>query len=368
MITEISIENFKCFRNLRLSLAPLTLFTGFNGGGKSSAIQPLLLLSQGFRLGPDPRSFALNGPLVSLGTTMDVIRPDPSETALNPVFAVGSGGVHRSWKFEVRANTRSLRVTQTVKSPRKHLGVEDPVSQLQKLSYLSAVRQGSSEVYPVPDSDDGLVADVGTDGRFAAFLYDRAVDDEVIEARRHPNEPATSFRKQFDAWFSSLFPEARANARKLPPVEQLCLEFQLSDVSAWRRPANVGFGLGYVFPILVALLAAQEGQILIIDSPEAHLHPFAQSQMGRMLAKFASAGVQILVETHSDHLLNGVRLAIKDKVLANKDAKIHFFTGAGPETHGVISPLLDAVGNVSEWPEGFFDQADKDLSSLTDWG
>jgi predicted ATPase len=141
----------------------------------------------------------------------------------------------------------------------------------------------------------------------------------------------------------------------------------LSDVGEWRRPANVGFGLSYVFPILVALLVAQEEQIVVIDSPEAHLHPSAQSQMGQLLAHFAAAGVQILVETHSDHLLNGVRLAVKDKVLGHEGAQIHFFTGATEESHGVISPSLDADGSVSEWPAGFFDQADKDLSRLTGW-
>jgi predicted ATPase len=112
---------------------------------------------------------------------------------------------------------------------------------------------------------------------------------------------------------------------------------------------------------------AQEGQVVVIDSPEAHLHPFAQSQMGRLLAHFAAAGLQILIETHSDHLLNGVRLAVKDKVLSHEAARIHFFTGASADGHGVISPVLDAEGGVSEWPDGFFDQTEKDLSRLTGW-
>ncbi len=115
------------------------------------------------------------------------------------------------------------------------------------------------------------------------------------------------------------------------------------------------------------MLAAREDQIVVVDSPEAHLHPFAQSQMGMLLAHFAAAGVQIIVETHSDHLLNGVRLAVKKGIVGNSDVRIHFFTGAGPTGHGVLSPALDSEGRIDEWPEGFFDQLERDLSRLAGW-
>jgi predicted ATPase len=102
-----------------------------------------------------------------------------------------------------------------------------------------------------------------------------------------------------------------------------------------------------------------------VDSPEAHLHPSAQSEMGRILAHFAGAGVQIIVETHSDHLLNGTRLAIKEGRLPNSSLQVHFFTRATPSGHGVISPPVDPEGRIYEWPAGFFDQSEKDLSLLT---
>jgi predicted ATPase len=141
----------------------------------------------------------------------------------------------------------------------------------------------------------------------------------------------------------------------------------MTDIDAWRRPANVGYGFTYVFPILIALLTAKEGQLLIIDSPEAHLHPSAQSQMGRMLGIFAATGVQIIVETHSDHLLNGARLAVKSGNLSPSELVIHFFTGITEKGHGVVSPSIDKNGQLSDWPEGFFDQSEKDLTQLAGW-
>ena len=193
------------------------------------------------------------------------------------------------------------------------------------------------------------------------------MDSEVSAEKRHPQEQATSFRKQLDAWIGSLFPGAQANVQLLPQVSRLSLQFRLFDTGSWRRPANIGYGLTYAFPILVSLLAADAGQIVVIDSPEAHLHPSAQSQMGRLLAHFAAAGVQVLVETHSDHLLNGVRLAVKDQIIAHTDLEIHFFAGATRDTHGVVSPTIDRAGRINDWPKGFFDQSDNDLSVLSGW-
>src|SRR5262249_15841889 len=157
----------------------------------------------------------------------------------------------------------------------------------------------------------------------------------VSPERRHPGEPAPSFRKQLDAWIGALFSGAQANVQSFPTISMFSLQFRLSEIGAWRRPANIGYGLTYAFPILVALLAASKGQIVVVDSPEAHLHPSAQSSMGRILAHFAKAGVQIIVETHSDHLLNGVRLAIKEGQLSNSSLRIHFFAGPSPGGHGV---------------------------------
>lgn len=125
-----------------------------------------------------------------------------------------------------------------------------------------------------------------------------------------------------------------------------------------------------MLPIIVAGLLAKKGQILIIDSPEAHIHPMGQSAMGRFLAMVANAGVQVIIETHSDHILNGVRLAVFGGKLPANQAAIHFFNSRprGSDDHAhVLSPQIDKNGNLSEWPAGFFDQAEADLAKLAGW-
>lgn len=309
-------------------------------------------------------SLPLNGDLVRLGSTGDVIRADADLNSM--CFALTSDEGTLRLKLNAQAGERVLHVEQAM--PEGELAsIASIMNHLSTLSHLSAVRGGSTEAFPMPDSGPNAFPDVGTDGRYASHLYHRTADDEVAPDRCHPAEPATTLRKQVDAWLSDLAPGAQANVQALPVTSMLALQFRLSATGEWRRPANVGYGLTYCFPILVALLAATPGQMLIIDSPEAHLHPQAQSRMGRMLATFAQAGLRIIVETHSDHVLNGVRLAVRDMQMEAANARVYFFAGASPNGHGVTSPRIDADGRIDEWPAGFFDQVDKDVGQLAGW-
>jgi len=303
----------------------------------------------------------LNGEVVRLGSAGDVIRAQSRDATA---------------RFELFGEEKSLAMSATAKTGSRSLSVTkrdgsddwpELFSSLVRLVHLSAVRGGPAEAFPTPDRVNDQSPDVGADGRFASYWYHERADTEIDLARRCPDEPGTTFRKQIDAWLSRIAPGANANVQSLPVVSMLALQFRLSETGEWRRPANVGYGLTYAFPILVALLAAEPGDIVVVDSPEAHLHPQAQSRMGRMLAAFAGAGIQLIVETHSDHVLNGIRLAVRDKVLAAAELSLLFFAGSSLEGHGVTIPRIDDKGRINEWPDGFFDQGDKDVAQLAGW-
>ena len=364
ILRSICMDGFKCFDTLSLKLDPLTMLTGFNGGGKSTALQPLLLIAQAIRHNQTPR-LPLNGPLVKLGTAGD-ISPLTSDRPM--VFRAEWDNFSAEFRPILQAGERILNCDVSDEL----LNTDHVVYKLKSLSFLGAVRIGTEDAFPIPKNVDPALdfPDVGADGRYAPFWYDRYVDDEVSETRRMPDVDAPTFRKQLDAWLGFLFPGAEANVQTSVPLSMMNVQFRMSSLGSlgsWRRPSNIGYGITYAFPILVALLAAKKGQIIVIDSPESHLHPFAQSQMGHLLAQFASAGVQIIVETHSDHLLNGVRLAVQQKKLLPEELAIHFFKGPDGRDHGVVSPSINSVGDIYEWPDGFFDQAEKDLSQLIGW-
>lgn len=375
MINTLEIHNFKCFENLKLQLGTLTLLTGYNAAGKSSAIQPLLLLAQVSRFKPTKHHLALNGAIVRLGTVGDVLPANSSLTSLQ--FTVTDDRVAWTWRATARAGERHFEVMETSNSvlgqPGQYDSQESSTTNkglleiISRLSYLSAIRMGPEDSYPPLETFEGSHVDVGIDGRYAPYWYDMFVDDDTPKARCHPAETATSFRKQLDAWLSMLFPNAQANVQHSAQLSLYGLQFRIAEFGDWRRPANVGYGFSYAFPILVALLASEQEQVIVIDSPEAHLHPFAQSQMGKIIAHFAAAGVQIILETHSDHLLNGLRLAVKEDIISSDKLKLYFFSGASESSNGVLSLNVDREGRIDNWPEGFFDQSERDLARLSGW-
>jgi predicted ATPase len=116
---------------------------------------------------------------------------------------------------------------------------------------------------------------------------------------------------------------------------------------------------------VVACLSAKKGGILLIENPEAHLHPQGQTSLGRLLGCCVQDGIQVIVETHSDHLLNGVRLAVKKGELPSGDVAIHFFTRSVEKGDVTVdSPKISNTGRLSSWPSGFFDEWDKSLDQL----
>ncbi|MBF0438256.1 MAG: DUF3696 domain-containing protein [Magnetococcales bacterium] len=391
MLTHIHLTAFKCFEALSLPLAPLTLLTGFNAGGKSTALQGVLLPTQGMRSSNRTASLSLNGPLVQLGTPEDVLRAGHRDMGLS----VEDEACRIRWtcKSGSRQNSSSMQITLVTihekgvmheynkpdfldfllpESVAKiHPSAWNLVNTLKETVFIGAIRSGIKDVFPFPDETEVIHADVGVEGQFAAWWFERFSDDLVDEGRLHPKERAPTLRRQFNAWASELFSNAQANVVPVSGVALTQLQMRISENGVWRRPANIGYGLTYAFPIIVAGLLAKPGQILVIDSPEAHLHPLGQSRMGNFLATLAASGVQVLVETHSDHILNGVCIAVKNGQVRPDDVALHFFQqsqNSDSSIPPVISPMVDRHGTLSEWPAGFFDQAEKDLAHLSGWG
>ena len=398
MLEAIELRNFKCYEALDLPCAALTVLTGYNAAGKSTALQALLLLAQALQTAANERELPLNGDLVSLGSEGDVLRHGATE----PFFSVGARTVAERilWTFGSQrvpsgrglVPLRALeydpyRAVRDVKRARV-LGLVPPdvptrgrprriwppprvdgsrlARALRNTAFISAARAIPLDSFPVPRTTSRLAGDVGPAGEFAPYWYVENADEEVEPARRHPQDTSRTVRAQMDAWLGELFPEARASADRPSPDAPVRLSFSLRRTSPWARPANVGFGLSYAFPMLVALLVREKGSILVVDSAEAHLHPRAQSAVGRILGQMAGAGLQILVETHSDHLLNGVRLAVRDGLVQPEDVALHF-VGQNGVPGQVTTLAVDKSGAVSDWPEGFFDQAENDLAILSGW-
>ena len=127
----------------------------------------------------------------------------------------------------------------------------------------------------------------------------------------------------------------------------------------------MGFGLSYALSVVTALMVAKKGSLVIIENPEAHLHPHGQSKLGQLIALTSKAGVQVIIETHSEHIINGVRVLVRKSIFPTSDVKILYFERSQERKQSIHRELtLNNMGQISEWPQGFFDQQAIDLKTL----
>lgn len=164
-----------------------------------------------------------------------------------------------------------------------------------------------------------------------------------------------------NAWWSHIFDGKLALQIDAPA--RLGFTLAIDTPSAERLGlGQVGLGLSQALPIVSSCLVSRPGDLILVETPEAHLHPGAQHRLTNLFVELARHGRQVVVETHSEHIVNAVRLAVKSG-LPPEDISIVFFQQE--EGHTVVQTVeLDPRGRALRWPAGFFDQAAADLADL----
>lgn len=369
MIRELHLQNFKCFEDQKFQLEQLTLLTGLNGVGKSSVLQSLLLLRQSYQEGLlAATGLMLKGDLVTIGTGVDALFEGAKEEVIGFDLAVRNGieeGLIGQWRFacDMQADVLNLIPSYVVGN------VYDDALFGDYFHYLQAERVGPRLFY---DRSDFLVRrhqQLGIRGEYTAHFLASFGDGEIPNWKLHHKEASSrQLKAETAAWMSEISPNVRIHLTPNVDMDVISLQYSFgaeNQVSNRFRSTNVGFGISYILPVLVAVLSSVPGTLLLIENPEAHLHPKGQAAMGRLLALAASSGIQILVETHSDHVLNGIRVAVHDGELKPEDVQIHFFQKREEDGRSeVISPQIDRDGRLDQWPEGFFDEFDRSLDVL----
>jgi len=383
MIASFRLRNFKCFADASVPLGALTLLTGLNGAGKSSVLQGLLVLRQSFQQGLlGVGQLALNGDLVQLGTAQDALYGYAEEAEIGFDLRDEDGPAPRSWTFLYDKDADVLATKEAgdaVSTPRIRVmpGSPDATSLFgDSFQYLCAERVGPRTSFPTSDFQVRERRQLGVRGELTAhFLSTFGKKQRVAQGPlRRTDAPSADLLAQVEAWLDFISPGTRIQLTAHRAMDAVQLGYQFvsgRDVTDVYRPTNVGFGLTYTLPILVAVLSASPGALLLLENPEAHLHPRGQARMGELLALVASTGVQVVLETHSDHLLNGVRVAVHDGHLAPERVRLHFFErkDAGERTiHQIVSPRMDRDGRIDLWPAGFFDEWDAALDRLLEPG
>ena len=386
MLTRIDLRHFKCFELLKLPLGRLTLLSGTNASGKSSILQALVLLHQTMIEREWSRRLMLNGRSLRLGTVPDVVNQVHGRDTCSVGLTAAEGG-GCEWEFRGGRKEMSMGVrrarwgdhvwTPSAETRLRYLLPSDAyaapeirvlIRRCRTLTYLTAERLGPQESYALEDRE--LAVRVGPKGENTAALLHWGSGMRIPDALRIEDAPPKRLR-QVEARMGRFFPGFEIQVDKIRGVDAVTVGVRTSRAMDFHRPMHTGFGITQVLPIVVAALSASEGSLLLLENPEVHLHPAAQAEMGHFLGEVAAAGVQTIVETHSDHVLSGIRRAVRDGTVPAAHAKLHFLSPAsaddGSVSPQVQSPVIDDAGGVTTWPEGFFDQFDKDMNFFAGW-
>ena len=383
MIKSIEIENFKCFSKQLVPLNQITILTGVNAVGKSSIIQSLLLIRQVHDLYQqkalnliqtifsNPASdrieyelkIMLNGPYkMNLGHTKEILNSGSNVIIFSVVAAEGSS----SFKFDASKSENYL-ISKNITT--------DPAQEIYNtfthpFYYLTSERLGPRNIQELIEQD---FLNVGVQGEFTGYAFSE-IDKSNLKLSQDDKRVIPSsdgkiyqpIRSQIENWMDYILPGIQINAedyRKINSV-RVSLKNKFADTD-FLHPYNIGFGITYVLPIVITGLIAKPGSILIVENPEAHLHPFGQSKIGQFLAQVASSGVQVIVETHSEHVLNGIRIASLKKIIDPRLVGIDYLYFEDDKSMVKLKNIsIDERGELSEWPPNFFDQEEIDLTQI----
>lgn len=361
MINKLSLRNFKCFEKLDIDLRNVNIFTGINGMGKSTVIQAILLLEQSRLREKEQKGLYLNGKYVDLGNAQDVLFDKAKHESIEINYTTSDEKQFaHSFSFEQDADfLPSLNSAENIQPLTEGLFV-----------YMSAYRIKPQERYGVINEKELKMRDFGNNGEYAlqylsAYGNLDVKNVHVIEK----DDRGKSLINQTKLWLDRVSPGVSPQIKVIMEnrSSELMFDFVEGKVkSNSYKSVNVGFGITYVLPIVVALLTAEKGDMIIIENPEAHIHPAGQRMLGELIARVGAGGVQVLVETHSEHVVNGIRISVKQKQISKKDVQVAFFykDEANDYRHTFKSLNINDDGKMSSWPKDFFDEWEKALIEL----
>lgn len=353
MINKLFLKNFKCFTENNIDFSNLTVLTGTNSSGKSSIIQALLII-----LNSAQKHQLKRGNIIDLSDIFE----QPIGGAAN--FKSNNPIGDDPYSFQISAICDDSKVDFQYKLDRNsmnNLVLYNTPSELKRdCCYLNAERIGPRLAYTA-----GGKKEMKSDGSNAVYIIDWMDNTEDFEIVENLNVPgANTFSDLVEAWMSVIFGEMHINVNT--DVIKAQSEFKVKMGCSFEPviPTMSGFGVSYVLPIITAglLCSTQKNSILIIENPEAHLHPAAQSNMGKFLTLVAESGVQVVIETHSEHIIDGIRIqSAFDKFYNNVVVNFLEMQKEGVKINAIN---INSSGELGKWPKGFFDQKQSDLRQL----
>jgi len=361
-IEKIILKNFKCHKNFEMELRRLNILTGSNAAGKSSMVQAILLAFKSWE-NCEKKQVNTNKIFgVNLGIPISIVSEDLEEKDVE----IGLFIEEIENRVVLGLSEDDEEIYFNISNYEEIVERKTHDCNLDKLHlfFLNAERQGPRIVSAIQDV---IPFSVGNTGENTGYILSEM--DKFQKLSGHFELPEDlriaaidRFSANCEEWLNFIIPHTKLQYSV--DIERNITTLRMQNQGEFHLPVATGFGITYVLPIVVQALVASiiKNSILMIENPEAHLHPLSQSRLGKFLALVAANGVQIILETHSEHIVDGCRIqAAREKMCS--DAEVLFFEKNENTSLCNRIEILDN-GELEGWPEGFFDQKRLDLREL----
>lgn len=357
MIKNLEIIALKSIKKLSIPCTNLNILVGTNSSGKSSIMQSLLIASQYITTN---RQNGLNGYWLNLGDFKSVrciycktdeisirLEEETSDESLTLCIKdnVAMRGVNISYEpYEVVS--RNIYNMFSYKKnffyiPFDRIGVQDTFNK----NLEQETRFGKKCEY--------------------AIGYLEAQKDEVeknpIAQELVKNKSNKTLLAQINYWLKDIV-DATIETESIDS-QRIKVHYKMAD-GIKHTPTNVGSGISYLISILVVCLSSARNSIILIENPEIHLHPKAQSKLMQFLYFIADSGRQLFVETHSDHIFNGVRAGLSTKEMDASKVNVNFVTCDEVDGTEINKIKFDEIGSIVNPIPDLFDQFELDLNRM----
>jgi predicted ATPase len=371
MIDNYKIHNFKNHHNTSLDLAKLTILTGCNGAGKSSVLQTMLMLRESVLKAGNSARLNLRGDSFDIGKSSGQLMHwdiDDEPDVFNISFAAGGKTYYFSYNYPLGEVTSLQHVKD---KPIYNIEELEDLSLFNKnFQYLSALRFGPKSVYETDthavDEQNQLSVKLGT-GEFTVYYLSKYAEMDIpIPELKHSKTDSSKLQSQVEAWMGEISPGMSIKINQNNTQYELSYGYASKDKPLRYVPAvNTGFGISYILSVVVALLSAKPGSLILIENPEAHIHPAGQAALMRLITMACGGGVQVVLETHSDHIINGALVGAKLNLVSRNDISICFLEHDIEKNEAVSIPIkISEDCRIRKAPAKFFDQMRLDMETL----
>lgn len=413
-ITRISVRGYKSlYEECSIEIRPLTILAGANSSGKSSIMQPLLLLKQTLEAPYDPGALLIYGSHVqftlatqflsqlsvtkvsdSFTITVEINKDSVFKSTFHKHSSKGVELLETTYDLGINSNNR-FKVSISTKMSHEDF-IESIPAFIKKFDEqsLQIKRKGEKPKYRAKRERSFLDLDltlgqesIGGGMNFSSSFqshlrkvihipglrgnpertykttaigreFPGIFDNYVASVLNHWDETKDERIQEIGSALKTLGLTSKVDAKQINDVQiELRVGRSPSSGEAVEMVsiADVGFGVSQTLPVLVALLVAEPGQLVYLEQPEIHLHPRAQAALAEILADAAKRGVRVVVETHSELLLLAIQSLVAEGKISPELVKLHWFTRRENGVTEVSSAELDEAGAFGDWPEDFGD-------------